>query len=148
MAKSRPTAPRTRALKRAATPPLDLSTTITRPSSPPPLQKVAALQLRSGTTTVDNGVKKSKSKPLTRHQRERKAKALERAEAATEKLAAKREESFVKARVVQGRRGNWEVLNEKMQDDLEEALALATVHTPIENVKKTDGRGEAVAVVL
>jgi len=100
MAKSRPTAPRTRASNRAASPPLDLN--ISRPESPPPQQKVAVLQLRK--TDGGNGVKKSKSKQLSRQQRERKAKALERAEAATEKLAAKREESCVRAKVVQSRK--------------------------------------------
>jgi len=113
--------------------------------------------MRTTTDGGGNGVTKKKSKKqLSRQQKERKAKALERAEAATEKLAAKREDSFVRARVAQsrrvcmggegagetnvsetdhGRQGNWEVLNEKMQEDLEEALVLATVQKPIENVK-------------
>jgi len=55
---------------------------------------------------------------------------MEKGEAAAEKLARKQDESKQKGRTVQTRRGNWNAVNEKMQDELETALALAAVHGP------------------
>jgi len=125
MAKKPPKAPKSRAAKRAASPPLDLGN-IPRPPSPSQQQKAAVLGLRG-----DAGVtKKSKKKQLSAKQKQRKEKMMEKGEAAAEKLARKQDESKQKGRTVQTRRGNWNVLNEKMQDELETALALATVHGP------------------
>lgn len=132
MAKSKPQKAKTRAEKRAVTPPMELN--VERPESPSNHQKVAILGLRGD----NNGVQKKKSargKQLSTKQKQRKEKMLERAEAATEKLATKKDVSIQKARVIQGRRGNWEVLNEKIQDDVEEALALATAQNSFSNLK-------------
>ncbi|CCX10846.1 hypothetical protein FPQ18DRAFT_48695 [Pyronema domesticum] len=132
MAKSRIQKPKTRAEKRAVTPPMEIKG-VERVEESNSRQAVAVLGLRG-----DNGIQKKKSvrgKQLTRAQKARKEKMLDRAEVVTDKLFTKKEESKKKSKVIQGRRGNWEVLNEKMEDDLETALALATVETPIENVK-------------
>ncbi|KAI5810716.1 hypothetical protein BZA77DRAFT_326924 [Pyronema omphalodes] len=132
MAKSRIQKPKTRAEKRAVTPPMEIKG-IERVESTNSRQAVAVLGLRG-----DNGVQKKKTvrgKQLTRAQKARKEKMLDRAEVVTDKLFTKKEESKKKSKVIQGRRGNWEVLNEKIEDELETALALATVEAPIENVK-------------
>ncbi|KAF8249554.1 hypothetical protein K440DRAFT_543028 [Wilcoxina mikolae CBS 423.85] len=131
MGKSKIQKPKSRAAKRVVTPPIELN--VERPASPSQRQKVAVLGLRG-----DNGVQKKKAlrgKQLSTKQKQRKEKMMERAEAVNEKLASKRDVSIQKSRVVQGRRGNWEVLNEKMQDDLEGALALATVDNPVSKFK-------------
>lgn len=100
MAKQQINKPKSRAAKRAATPPMELD--VERPKSPTQLEKVALLGLRG-----DNGVQKRKTnrcKILSTKQKLRKEKLLERGESVIEKLATKREESKEKSRTVQGRR--------------------------------------------
>jgi hypothetical protein len=100
MAKSKPQKAKSRAAKRAVTPPMEIN--VERPESPTNQQKVAVLGLRG-----DNGIQKKKSargKQLSTKQKQRKEKMLERAEAATEKLVTKKDASIQKARVIQGRR--------------------------------------------
>lgn len=99
MAKSRPQKPHSRAAKRAASPPIEIA--VARPVSPTVPEKIAALGVRG-----DSGVskKKKKQKPMSRAQKERKAAAMDKAEAALEKLEKKKESSKGRAKVVQSRR--------------------------------------------
>ena len=100
MAKLRVQKPKTRAEKRAVTPPMEID--VERPASPTQKEKVALLGLRG-----DNGIQKKKSlrgRQLSTKQKLRKEKELERGESVIEKLATKREESKEKSRTVQGRR--------------------------------------------
>jgi hypothetical protein len=100
MVKKPPKAPKSRAAKRAATPPLDLGN-IQRPPSPSQQQKAAVLGLRG-----DAGItkKSKKKKQLSAKQKQRKEKMMEKGEAVAEKLARKQDESKQKGRTVQTRR--------------------------------------------
>jgi hypothetical protein len=127
---------KSRADRRAASPALDIGG-IPRPSTPPPKEKVALLGVRG-----DSGVrKKSRKKQLSSKQKARREAAMDKGEAALEKLDKKRELSKTKSRVIQTRsvscsedmgerdlglidgQGNWEDLNEKIEEELEQALA-------------------------
>lgn len=101
MAKSRIQKPKTRAEKRAVTPPMEIKG-VERVEESNSRQAVAVLGLRG-----DNGIQKKKSvrgKQLTRAQKARKEKMLDRAEVVTDKLFTKKEESKKKSKVIQGRR--------------------------------------------
>ncbi|TGZ80537.1 hypothetical protein EX30DRAFT_396253 [Ascodesmis nigricans] len=125
MAKPRGTKPNSRASRRALSPPPPtVPETSTRAVSPTVPEKVAVLGVRG-----DQGVskKKKKGKQLSRAQKERKAAAMERAEAAMGKLEKKVEESKGRAKIVDGRRGAWEEQNEKVHKELEKAARMADI---------------------
>lgn len=94
-------APKSRAAKRAVTPPIEGATSTERVTSPTQKEKVAILGLRG-----DSGIskKKPKKKQLSSKQKQRKEVAMEKAEAALEKLYHKREDSKQRGRIVQARR--------------------------------------------
>lgn len=89
--------PKSRAGRRAASPPLEIN--VARPMTPPPKEKVALLGVRG-----DSGVrKKSRKKQLSTKQKARKEAAMDKGEAALEKLDKKITVSRTKAKVVQTR---------------------------------------------
>ncbi|KAI5807077.1 ribosome biogenesis protein Alb1 [Geopyxis carbonaria] len=110
-------APKSRAAKRAVTPPIEGTKSTERVNTPTQKEKVAILGLRG-----DAGIskKKSRKKQLSTKQKQRKEAAMEKGEAALEKLDHKREESKQRGRIVQARRGNWSELNEKIEVELEQ----------------------------
>jgi hypothetical protein len=61
--------------------------------------------------------KKAKAKPLTRGQRVRLARGIEKAEAVLSKTEKKVEKSLGRGKVIKERSSNWEDFNEKIEGD-------------------------------
>ncbi|CAC9895488.1 unnamed protein product [Aureobasidium pullulans] len=106
-AKARPVSTRSRAARREASPGIDLDKSITS-------EKTTKEPSEWTSGAHDAGIsKKKKQKNMTRAQRVRKEKGLERAEANMDVLHTKKAKSFVRARRIDDRRANWETLNDK-----------------------------------
>ncbi|KAL9119902.1 MAG: hypothetical protein Q9187_003541 [Circinaria calcarea] len=103
-----------RAAKRAASPSIDLDKSL-KSVKPPPDSSIH----RSSVLSVHNGAgiskRKAKSKLLSRHQRIRQEKGMQRAEAVMDKTEKKVEKSFVKGKTVKERGTAWDDLNNKIQ---------------------------------
>ncbi|KAK8220054.1 hypothetical protein M8818_000470 [Zalaria obscura] len=92
-----------RAARRAATPPDRSLTDVEKP----------AVDFAPKLHTVQDGsIKKNKQKPMSRQQRLRQQKGMERADQNLDKLVTKRAKSIVRAKRIDDRRGAWEELNE------------------------------------
>ncbi|PYH49547.1 Alb1 domain-containing protein [Aspergillus saccharolyticus JOP 1030-1] len=122
MAKSRPQSKHSRAARRAASPSLDLDKSLT---SLPRAEETTVQRESILADRANAGVskKKSKSKPLTKAQRARQQKGVERAEAVMDQLESKVNRSISRAKVVKARRGEWEDLNRKVSKTMFQALA-------------------------
>ncbi|KAI5239068.1 hypothetical protein E4T42_08806 [Aureobasidium subglaciale] len=106
-AKARPVSTRSRAARREASPSINLDKSITS-------EKTTKEPAEYHSGAHDAGVsKKKRSKPLTRAQRVRKEKGLERGEANLDVLHTKKAKSFVRARRIDDRRVDWATMNEK-----------------------------------
>ncbi|OQD74897.1 hypothetical protein PENDEC_c009G06233 [Penicillium decumbens] len=111
MAKNKPKTDNSRAARRAASPSLDVDkslTTLPR-AEPPTTQRHSILSDRR-----NSGIqKKQKQKKLTRAQRLRQQKGMDRAEAVLDRLEIKKAKSASRQKTVKERRGQWEELNQK-----------------------------------
>ncbi|KAI4719981.1 hypothetical protein E4T48_03809 [Aureobasidium sp. EXF-10727] len=106
-AKARPVSTRSRAARREASPGINLDKSITS-------EKTTKESADYYPGAHDAGIsKKKKQKPMTRAQRMRKEKGLERAEANMDVLHTKKAKSFVRARRIDDRRATWEAMNDK-----------------------------------
>ncbi|CAD0111869.1 unnamed protein product, partial [Aureobasidium uvarum] len=98
---------RSRAARREASPGINLDKSITS-------EKTTKESADYYSGAHDAGIsKKKKQKPMTRAQRMRKEKGLERAEANMDVLHTKKAKSFVRARRIDDRRATWEAMNDK-----------------------------------
>lgn len=88
-----------------------------RAASPPPKTKggaVAETEYKPWLHSVQNGgIAKKKTKQLTRQQKLRQQRGVEKADVTNAKLEKKVEDSKGRARRVQARRADWEALNEE-----------------------------------
>ncbi|KAJ5160212.1 uncharacterized protein N7482_007216 [Penicillium canariense] len=112
MAKNKPKTNNSRAARRGASPSLDLDKSLTslpRVESSPSTQRPTLLADRA-TAGVQ---KKRKGKNLTKAQRLRQQKGMDRAEAVMDQLEIKKAKSFVRAKIVNERRADWEDTNKK-----------------------------------
>ncbi|KAF1345772.1 Alb1-domain-containing protein [Delphinella strobiligena] len=99
---------KSRAARRAASPSLDVDKSITSLKADPVDYKSKTLGVQDG------GISKKKNqKRMTRAQRIRHEKGLERADRNVEVLHTKREKSIVKGKRTKDRAGEWEELNKK-----------------------------------
>ncbi|KAH0427436.1 hypothetical protein KCU90_g7220, partial [Aureobasidium melanogenum] len=106
-AKARPISARSRAARREASPGIDLDKSITS-------EKTTKESVDYYPGAHDAGIsKKKKQKPMSRAQRMRKEKGLERAEMNMDVLHTKKAKSFVRARRIDDRRVNWDNINDK-----------------------------------
>ncbi|CAG8925580.1 unnamed protein product [Penicillium salamii] len=113
MAKSRSqVAPRSRAARRAASPSMDLDKSVTSlpRAESPSTQGPAVLADRANAGVMK---KQKKNDKVSRAQRLRQQKGMDRAEAVLDQLEIKKAKSFARARVVDGRRADWEETNRK-----------------------------------
>ncbi|CAG8034611.1 unnamed protein product [Penicillium salamii] len=114
MAKSRSqVAPRSRAARRAASPSMDLDKSVTSlpRAESPSTQGPAVLADRANAGVMKK--QKKKNDKVSRAQRLRQQKGMDRAEAVLDQLEIKKAKSFARARVVDGRRADWEETNRK-----------------------------------
>ncbi|KAF5855512.1 hypothetical protein ETB97_009089 [Aspergillus alliaceus] len=112
MAKARVQSKHSRAARRAASPSLDVDKSLTS------LPRAKQTEIQRETILSDRanaGVIKKQSKPkaMTRAQRLRQQKGIERAENILGQLDKKVEKSVGRAKIVKSRRGDWEDLNRK-----------------------------------
>ncbi|KAL4901666.1 hypothetical protein BDW74DRAFT_72205 [Aspergillus multicolor] len=112
MAKARTQSKHSRAARRAASPSVDLDKSLAnlpRPEDTPlPRESVLADRAKAGVTK-----KQSKPKALSRAQRARQQKGLERAEAVMDQHEIKLAKSNNRAKAVKNRRADWSDLNGK-----------------------------------
>ncbi|KAJ5328337.1 hypothetical protein N7452_008727 [Penicillium brevicompactum] len=114
MAKSRSqVAPRSRAARRAASPSMDLDKSVTSlpRAESPTAQGPAVLADRANAGVMKK--QKKKNDKVSRAQRLRQQKGMDRAEAVLDQLEIKKAKSFARARVVDGRRADWDETNRK-----------------------------------
>ncbi|KAK2801510.1 hypothetical protein FQN50_007726 [Emmonsiellopsis sp. PD_5] len=122
---------RSRAAKRAASPTLNLDKSLTNLPRPEPTHRPAILSAQHNAGIS----KKSKSKQMTRAQKKRQEKGLERAEIVMDKTETKVAKSMGRGRVVKARSAPWEELNEK-------ALAAQTKHLSRDDADIDDAMDE------
>ncbi|RAL14544.1 Alb1 domain-containing protein [Aspergillus homomorphus CBS 101889] len=120
MAKSRPQSKHSRAARRAASPSLDLDKSLV--SVPRVEETVQRESILADRANAGVSKKKAKSKPLSKVQRARQQKGIERAEAVMDQLENKVNRSANRAKVVKARRGEWEDLNRKASKTAFQAL--------------------------
>ncbi|KAJ5279626.1 hypothetical protein N7478_004998 [Penicillium angulare] len=113
MAKSKPRAPNTRAARRAASPSLDVDRSLT--SAPraesPTVQRPSILADRASSGIQKK--QKNNQKKLSRAQRLRQQKGMDRAEAVFDQLEIKKSKSIGREKNTKARRAEWEDLNKK-----------------------------------
>ncbi|KAJ5894241.1 Ribosome biogenesis protein Alb1 [Penicillium taxi] len=142
MAKNKPKA-NSRAARRAESPSLNVDrslTTVPRAESPTAEHPSVLTDRRN------SGIqKKQKGKKLSRAQRLRQQKGMDRAEAVMDQLEIKKAKSFVRAKAVDARRGDWEDLNRKAaallaaQQAQAKAKAEAEAEAEVKEVHDRDG---------
>ncbi|OGE58001.1 hypothetical protein PENARI_c001G11992 [Penicillium arizonense] len=110
MAKSRQQSTRSRAARRAASPSLDLDKSVT---SLPRAESPAAQRPSVLTDRRNSGIqKKNKNdKKLSRAQRLRQQKGMDRAEAVLDQMEIKKAKSLARGKIVNNRRADWEDTN-------------------------------------
>ncbi|EAW13215.1 Alb1 domain-containing protein [Aspergillus clavatus NRRL 1] len=120
MAKARPKSIHSRAARRAASPSLDLDKSLT---SLPRAEDTVIPRESILNDRVNTGVsKKQKNKPLTRAQRLRQQKGMERAEVVFDQMEKKVAKSVSRAKTVKSRRADWEALNRNTAGSMFQAL--------------------------
>ncbi|CAI7582253.1 unnamed protein product [Penicillium pancosmium] len=107
MAKSRPAGQNTRAARRAATPEDKSIAALPRADSP----TTSRPSLLADRANIGVSKKKKNNSKITRAQRLRQQKGLERAEAVSDQLLLKRSKSIVKAKAIKTRSAEWEDTN-------------------------------------
>ncbi|KAI9837230.1 MAG: hypothetical protein M1819_000304 [Sarea resinae] len=115
---SQSTSIHSRAAKRATSPSLNLDKSLTSIKPPPetPNHRPAVLAAQHG-----SGVKKSKKgKSMSRQQRRRQEKGMERAEIVMDKTEKKVHKSLGRGKTVKDRRAAWEELNGKLSSKSKE----------------------------
>ncbi|KAJ5713073.1 uncharacterized protein N7483_010254 [Penicillium malachiteum] len=110
MAKSKPNA-NTRAARRAASPSLELDRSLrSAPRAESPTAERPSVLAERRTSGIQ---KKQKGKKMTRAQRLRQQKGMDRAEAVLDQLEIKKAKSVGRAKSVKERSADWEALNTK-----------------------------------
>ncbi|KAJ5101960.1 hypothetical protein NUU61_004182 [Penicillium alfredii] len=112
MAKNRPASQNSRAARRAVSPGLNVDKSLTSlpRASSPTVQRPSILAERSNAGIQK---KQSKGKRISRAQRLRQEKGMERAEAVSDQLQIKKAKSVARAKNVKARRADWEDTNQK-----------------------------------
>ncbi|KAJ5370618.1 uncharacterized protein N7496_006710 [Penicillium cataractarum] len=112
MAKNKPKANNTRAARRGASPSLDLDKSLTSlPRAESPTVQRPSLLVDRANAGVQK--KKSNGKKISKAQRLRQQKGMERAEAVLDQLEIKKAKSITRAKSIKERRGDWEEMNKK-----------------------------------
>ncbi|KAJ5966154.1 hypothetical protein N7481_012868 [Penicillium waksmanii] len=107
MAKSRPAGQNTRAARRAATPEDKSIAALPRADSP----TTSRPSLMADRANIGVSKKKKNNSKITRAQRLRQQKGLERAEAVSDQLQIKKSKSLVRAKAIKTRSAEWEDTN-------------------------------------
>ncbi|OOQ85500.1 hypothetical protein PEBR_24950 [Penicillium brasilianum] len=122
MAKNKPK--NTRAARRGVSPSLDLDKSLTSlPRAESSTTQRPSLLVDRATSGVQK--KKNQGKKMTKAQRLRQQKGMDRAEAVLDQLEIKKAKSFDRVKTIKERRGDWEELNKK-------SLALVALQQPQE----------------
>ncbi|KZF26634.1 hypothetical protein L228DRAFT_258039 [Xylona heveae TC161] len=147
--KGRPVSVRSRAARREASPSIDVdkSLTETKPPTPSANERPSVLALHQGAGVTK---KSKKAKPMSRAQRRRHEKGLERADTVIDQLEKKVNKSLARGRNVDNRRAEWEDINlatttaakqknQEQKDDADEKISEIDVEQPS---KRFDGLSE------
>ncbi|PKY00082.1 hypothetical protein P168DRAFT_322540 [Aspergillus campestris IBT 28561] len=135
MAKARNQSVRSRAARRQASPSLDVDKSL---KSLPRAEDTPVSRESVLTDRRNSGImKKQKGKPLTRAQKQRQMKGVERAEAVIDQMEIKVSRSSTRAKNIKARSADWEELNKKSKGSIFQAL----------NDAEGDGEGEGDAMV-